>query len=123
MSAVQRFEDLEVWQAARALAREVYAASNGLPFSKDLGLQDQIRRAAVSVSSNIAEGFERHTDADLKHFLTIARGSNGEARSQLHIAHDLGYIPDNLFDAILERSNQVGKMLTSWLSYLSRPHP
>ena len=64
MPSVDRFEDLEVWQAARMLAREVYSLSNEGTFSRDFGLRDQIRRAAVSVSSNIAEGFERHSDTD-----------------------------------------------------------
>ena len=121
MSAVQRFEDLEVWQAARTLAREVYGLSNAEPFSKDFGLRDQIRRAAVSISSNRAEGFERHTNTDLKHFLTIARGSNGEVRSQLHIALDLGYVSSEQFNQMVALSDRIGKMLTSWMSYLNSP--
>ena len=123
MPSVDRFEDLEVWQAARTLARGIYALSNEGPFSKDFGFRDQIRRAAVSVSSNIAEGFERHTDTDLKHFLTIARGSNGEVRSQLHIAMDLGYVSSEQFNQGVDLSTRIGKMLTSWMSYLSRPAP
>ncbi len=123
MPSVDRFEDLEVWQAARTLARGIYALSNEGPFSKDFGFRDQIRRAAVSVSSNIAEGFERHTDTDLKHFLTIARGSNGEVRSQLHIALDLGYVSSEQFNQGADLSTRIGKMLTSWMSYLSHPAP
>ena len=123
MPSVDRFEDLEVWQAARMLARCIYALSNEGPFSKDFGFRDQIRRAAVSVSSNIAEGFERHTDTDLKHFLTIARGSNGEVRSQLHIALDLGYVSSEQFNQGADLSTRIGKMLTSWMSYLSHPAP
>ena len=118
MSAVQRFEDLEVWQAARTLAHEIYAMSGNGAFAKDFGLRDQIRRAAVSVSSNIAEGFERHTNTDLRQFLTIARGSNGEVRSQLHVAFDVGYVDNERFNQILELSIRIGKMLTAWMSYL-----
>ena len=113
MPSVEQFEDLEVWQAARTRARGIYALSNIGPFSKDFGFRDQIRRAAVSVSSNIAEGFERHTDTDLKHFLTIARGSNGEVRSQLHVALDLGYVSSEQFNQGFELSTRIGKMLTS----------
>lgn len=103
------------------LARGVYALSNEGSFSRDFGLRDQIRRAAVSVSSNIAEGFERHSDTDLKRFLTIARGSNGEVRSQLHVALDLGYITIEQFNQGIDLSSRIGKMLTNWMAYLSRP--
>ena len=121
MASVQKFEELEVWQAARTLARGIYALSDAGPFAKDFGLRDQIRRAAVSVSSNIAEGFERHSDSDLKRFLTIARGSNGEVRSQLHIALDLGYVTAEEFNQGVALSTRIGKMLTTWMAYLSKP--
>ena len=123
MASVQKFEDLEVWQAARTLARGIYSLSNTGPFAKDFGLRDQIRRAAVSVSSNIAEGFERHSDTDLKRFLTIARGSNGEVRSQLQVAQDLGYITVEEFNQGYSLSVRIGKMLTTWMSYLNQQSP
>ena len=118
MSAVQRFEDLEVWKLARVLAGKIHLFSLQVDFSKDYGFKDQIQRATVSIVSNIAEGFERHTNTDLRQFLTIARGSNGEVRSQLHVAFDVGYVDNERFNQILSLSILIGKMLTAWMSYL-----
>ena len=86
---VERFEDLFVWQRARELVRLVYQATNGW---KDYGLKDQIRRAAVSVMSNIAEGFERGTKDEFLYFLYVARGSCGEVRAQSYVAIDQGFV-------------------------------
>ncbi len=72
---IEKFEDLDAWRKARELAKAVYAVTSEGPFSRDFGLRDQIRRAAVSVMSNIAEGFERCSDAEFRHFLIIAKGS------------------------------------------------
>ena len=88
MATVKQFEDLNVWQEARQLVSAVYAASRARAFSQDFGLRDQIRRAAVSTMSNIAEGFERGTRKEFVQFLNIAKGSNGEVRSQLQVAAD-----------------------------------
>ncbi|TAK06448.1 four helix bundle protein, partial [bacterium] len=90
--AVKSFEDLEVWKETRRLSKEIYAATQDAKFSKDFGLRDQIRRAAVSVMSNIAEGFERGGNQEFIQFLYIAKGSCGEVRSQLYVALDQGYI-------------------------------
>ena len=87
-----RFEDLLIWQKARDLTRLVYDLTKVDAFSRDFGLRDQIRKAAISVMSNIAEGFERDSDAQFAHFLTIAKGSCGEVRSQLYVALDQGYV-------------------------------
>lgn len=86
---VRRFEDLRAWKKAKELALAVYKATEGGRFGRDFGLRDQIRRAAVSVMSNIAEGFDRYSRAEFRHFLSIARGSVSEVRSQLHLAHEL----------------------------------
>ena len=83
--AVRYFEDLEVWKEARRLTNEVYATTRDTGFSKDFGLRDQIRRAAVSVMSNVAEGFERGGNQEFVQFLYIAKGSCGEVRSQLYV--------------------------------------
>jgi four helix bundle protein len=80
------FEELVVWQKARALAVLVYRATNDVSFARDYGLRNQIRRAAVSVMSNIAEGFGRYGRAEMRHFLSIARGSAFEVRSQVYLA-------------------------------------
>jgi four helix bundle protein len=86
------FESLRIWHEARRLAKRIYEVSNGDRFSRDFGLHDQIRRAAISVMSNIAEGFERRGDREFAHFLRIANGSAGEVRSQLYLAEDVGLL-------------------------------
>ena len=88
MSTFTRFEDIEAWRQARVLCGEIYRVSGKGPFAKDFGLRDQIQRASVSIMSNIAEGFERSGTGEFIQFLTIAKGSAGEMRSQLYIAFD-----------------------------------
>ena len=97
---IERFEDLRVWQSAFALSKEIYHITSDGAFARDFGLRDQIRRAAVSVMSNIAEGFERHSNQDFSRFLAISRGSSAEVRSQLYLAHSLGYISSDLFQKL-----------------------
>ena len=92
MSSFQRFEDIEAWQKARELTKAIYAMSNDGQFARDFGLRDQIRRASVSIMSNIAEGFERTGDAEFRHFRSMAKGSVGEVRAQLYVALDTGLI-------------------------------
>ncbi|HET7230703.1 MAG TPA: four helix bundle protein [Longimicrobium sp.] len=114
---VTKFEDLRVWQKSRMLAFAVYRVTSRGPFARDFSLRDQIRRAAVSIMSNIAEGFGRHSRADMRHFLAIARGSAMEIRSQLYLAHDLAYISDadhlELHDLCIEVSRMLAAMRTS----------
>ena len=88
MSSAKRFEDLVAWQKARLLANDVYRITREGPLARDFGLRDQMQRAAVSIASNIAEGFERDTIPDFIHFLFIAKGSAGELRTQLYLALD-----------------------------------
>ena len=85
---VKNFEDLEIWKDARALTRAIYQLTSDSKFSKDLGLRDQIRRASVSIMSNIAEGFERGGNQEFIQFLYVAKASCGEVRSQLYVAMD-----------------------------------
>jgi four helix bundle protein len=87
-----RFEDLEVWQAARLLVTDIYRATSAGEYARDFGLRDQTRRAAVSVMSNIAEGFERDGNKELVQFLALAKGSCCEVRSHLCVAADQGYL-------------------------------
>ena len=95
---MERFEDLDCWKLGRELSRGIYAITKATPFNKDYGLMDQIRRAAVSVMTNISEGFERGTNKDFAKFLYIARGSAGETRSLLYVALDQGYIDQKEFN-------------------------
>src|SRR5689334_12696555 len=93
-----RFEDLMTWQKARVLVARVYEVSRSRGFGRDFELRGQIRRAAVSVMSNVAEGYERGSDREFRRFLRIARGSCGEVRSQLYVALDQGYLQQHEFD-------------------------
>ena len=88
MPMIKTFEDLEAWQKARELTREIYVFSKKGSFAKDYGLRDQIRRACVSIMSNIAEGFERNGDKEFFQFVSVAKGSSGEVRAQLYVALD-----------------------------------
>ncbi len=105
------FEDLLVWQRARELTGIVCGLTRNREFSRDFGLRNQIRRAAISVMSNIAEGFERHGDAEFGHFLSIAKGSCGEVRCQLYVGRDQGYLDDATFERASECATEVSRML------------
>src|SRR5216684_4253257 len=98
--AVKVFEDLEVWKEARRLTQRIYQLTKNENFSKDFALRDQIRRAAVSIMSNIAEGFERSGTAEFNQFLATAKGSAGEVRAQLYVALDQGYLEHDFFDRL-----------------------
>jgi len=92
MPTITRFEDIEAWQAARELTKLIYVFTDELKFARDFGLKDQIRRASVSIMSNIAEGFESQTQAQFIRYIGIAKASAGEVRSQLYISRDLNYV-------------------------------
>lgn len=111
--AVSDFEDLVVWQKARSLSGAVYRLTHTAAFRRDFGLRDQIQRAAVSVMSNIAEGFERNSRREFARFLTIARGSLGEVRSQLYMARDLEYVTEEQFVQLRDRCMEVKRMLVA----------
>ena len=123
MATIERFEDVKAWQAARDLVSDVYRVSGRGKFEKDFGLRDQIRRASVSVMSNIAEGFERSSDREFHRFLYIAKGSAGEVRSQLFVALDLGYVTSDEFDDLRARSEEVAKALSGFITYLAPKGP
>lgn len=118
MATVKQFEDLHVWQDARQMVAAVYAASKTRAFNRDFALRDQIRRAAVSVMSNIAEGFERGTRKEFVQFLNIAKGSNGEVRSQLCVALDQKYINEAEFNSLQESVVTLSKKLSAFIRYL-----
>ena len=118
MSAIYRFEDIKAWQLAREIVRNIYRMTQKPDFLKDYGLRDQIRRAAVSIMSNIAEGFERRTDKELVQFLSIAKGSSAEVRSQLYTAMDLDYISEKDFESLKQDCELASKQIASFMKYL-----
>jgi four helix bundle protein len=117
MKKVEGFEDLVVWQEAKDLAGVIYKTFNGL---KDFGFKDQIQRASISVMNNIAEGFERGSDADFLRFLYISKASCGEVRSMIYLAKDLNYIKESDGNIILENCRKLARGLASFIKYLKR---
>jgi len=109
--AVERFEDLIAWQKARVLCRAVYVATRRGAFAKDIGLSGQMQRAAVSVMSNIAEGFERARSREFHQFLSVAKGSLAEVRSLLYVALDTGYLNRDEFDELIRGTLELGRIL------------
>jgi len=116
---IERFEDIESWKKARVLTTRLYAVTNDGPFSRDFELRGQIRRAAVSILSNIAEGFERGGgDKEFCRFLSIAKGSAGEVRAQLYVALDAGYLSPAQFDELTPLATDVSRLLSRFMQYL-----
>src|SRR3972149_11746547 len=108
---VEKFEDLVAWQKARELTKQIYEITKQGAFSKDYGLCDQIRRATVSVMSNLAEGFERGSSSECHQYIVIAKASCAEVRSQLYVAHDVGYITKNQFDDATKLAEEVSRII------------
>jgi len=109
MSRIQKFEDLLAWQKARVLTREIDQITANDRFARDFGLSGQIQRASVSIMSNIAEGYERDSPNEFHRFLTYAKASCAEVRSQLYIALDIGYITQQQFDELMRKAQEVGR--------------
>ncbi len=107
----ETFRNLIAWQKGKALAKEVYVASRGFPREEQYGLTAQMRRAAVSIPSNIAEGKGRDTRKDFCHFLVQARGSLFELETQIELASDLKYLEDSTATSLLDRCNEVSRVL------------
>ena len=105
------FKDLIVWQKSHAFVLSIYKATNNFPQSEQFALTSQIRRAAVSISCNVVEGYERGSQKELTRFLLIARGSNAEVQAQLLIAKDLGYLKEKDFAKLAEQSVEVNKLI------------
>lgn len=118
MATFKKFEEILAWQKARKVTNKVYLASNTGEFARDFALRDQIRRAAVSIMANIAEGHGRRTETEFANFLNIARGSAIEVQSHLSVALDLDYINRSDFDEIYETLNEISKMTISLAQYL-----
>ena len=116
--AVKCFEDLEVWKSARTLTRKIYDFTSKHAFSKDFGLRDQIRKASVSIMSNIAEGFERGGTQEFIQFLSIAKGSSGEVRCQLYIAFDQDYFDKEEGVKLIDECRRLSIMINNFMEYL-----
>jgi four helix bundle protein len=114
----ERFEDLRAWQTVRELTNKIYAVTDRGTFAEDWVLRDQIRRASISVMSNIAEGFESRARPQFIDFLGTAKASAGEVRSQLYIAHDQGYLDDEEFEAVLDQADKVSRQLYHLIHHL-----
>lgn len=111
MSKIEKFEDLMAWQKARGLTKEVYGITRQGAFVKDFGLSGQMQRASVSIMSNIAEGFERGGRGEFHQFLSIAKASCAEVRSQLYVALDIGYLKKQKFEKIMAKAEEVGRIV------------
>ena len=113
---IERFEDIESWKESRGLVKGIYARFANV---KDFGFRDQIQRAAISVMSNIAEGFDRGTNKEFIQFLVIARGSVSEVKSLLYAAIDIGYIDEDDFSNISDQCLKLTNLLNGFIRYLN----
>ncbi len=120
MATIKSFEDIEAWKKARKLTNQVYAITKLDSFSKDFDLVRQIRRASGSIMHNIAEGFERDGRKEFIQFLSIAKASTGEVRSQLYIALDQHYIENDVFEKLYNDTTDISKLINGLLRYLKK---
>lgn len=120
MATFKRFEEIAAWQKARELTKEIYSVTARGDFARDYDLRNQIRRASVSIMSNIAEGFERSGTGEFNQFLSMAKGSAGEVRSQLYVALDQGYLSHTAFDALVAKTTQISRMVSGLMTYLRK---
>ncbi|HAP36002.1 MAG TPA: four helix bundle protein [Bacteroidetes bacterium] len=118
--AIQRFEEMKVWQDARILTKNIYSLTQNKYFNKDFGLRDQIQRAAVSIMSNIAEGYERDSNKEFVKFLGYSKGSVGEVRSLLYVALDQEYISEMEFNNLKESATNISTQIANFIKYLRK---
>jgi four helix bundle protein len=118
MTRITRFEEIEAWQTARELTRKVYEMTNEGQFARDFGLKDQMRRASVSIMSNIAEGFESRTQTLFLDYLGRAKASAGELRAQLYVALDVGYLDRSKYEQTYELVDKCSRQLSKFMTYL-----
>ena len=117
---IRRFEDIESWKEGRVLAKQIYHCSRNGKFKSDFALRDQICRAVVSITSNIAEGFESQSNTEFIRFLIYSRRSTSEVKSQLYIALDNEYISELQFNDMYEKATLISKLLNGLISYLTK---
>lgn len=121
MATINRFEDLDIWKEARKLSKEIYLITlNNSDFKNDFRFRDQIRASSGSIMDNIAEGFERNGNIEFRQFLSIAKGSAGEMRSQLYRALDFNYITQETFDVLKTDSENLSGKINNFITYLNK---
>jgi len=118
MSKIKKFEDIQAWQKARNVVNEIYKMTKTSSFSKDFSLKDQILRAAISIPSNIAEGFSRRSNKEFVQFLFIAKSSAAEVQTQLYLALDQKYIKQEKFDNLYGELEIISKQISKFITYL-----
>jgi len=116
----KKFEELPIWKLALEITKLIYDLTSNSKWSKDFGLRDQIRRAIVSVSSNIVEGFEKSNNNEFIRFLKMSKGSAGETRNQLHIALAVGYISIEEFNFVNEKLEELSARIGGFIVYLDK---
>jgi four helix bundle protein len=119
MGKFNSFEEINSWKKSRSFNKRIYEITNGSEFKKDFDLVKQIRRASISISSNIAEGFERNTDKEFIYFLYVAKASAAEVRSQLYLALDLDYIKKIEFEELFNEISDISKLISGFIKYLN----
>ena len=121
MATITRFEDLDIWKEARKLSKEIYLITlNNSDFKNDYRFRDQIRASSGSIMDNIAEGFERNGNLEFRQFLSIAKGSAGETRSQLYRALDFNYITQEVFEVLKTDSENLSGKINNFITYLNK---
>ncbi len=118
MAKIKKFEEIKSWKKARMLTKQIYEVTSVGSFRRDFSLKDQIRRASVSILSNIAEGFERGGDQEFIQFLAIAKGSCGEVRAQLYVALDQCYFSPESFETLSKTAIEASELISGLMKYL-----
>lgn len=119
MAKIERFEDIQAWQKARELNKDIYKITMNPSFSKDFSLKDQTRRASVSIMANIAEGFGRKSNREFSNFLNMSHGSVAEVQCHLYVALDMDYISSEVFEMLYQNADEVSKMIQGFMNYLN----
>lgn len=117
---INKFEELQIWKLSLKVTRDIYDITKQKEFSYDFALRDQIRRAVISISSNIVEGFEKNNNNEFIRFLKIAKGSSGEVRNQLYIALAINYISQQQFDLVNGELENLANQIGGLISYLEK---
>src|SRR5712691_4915700 len=122
MNGIKRFEDIRAWQKARVLTATIYRESEVGTFARDFPLRDQIRDAAISTQSNIAEGFDRNRPREFHQFLSISKASCAEVRSHLYTAFDVGHIDDEKLHSLMRQADDVARDISALRTSIERRH-